>query len=144
MAAPGQWTLVNGARTDILNGVFVLSDTYKVALVTSASNISTSSTSFSAVTGEVASGNGYTTGGQPVTLTSTGSASVAVYFTANPAWTASGAGITARTAVLYEVGGRVLCYSLLDSAPADVTVTAGSTLTIRSDNTASNPVFTLA
>jgi hypothetical protein len=79
-----------------------------------------------------------------VTLTSTGSASVAVYFTANPAWTASAAGITARWAVLYEVGGRVLCYSLLDSAPADVSVTAGSTLTIRSDNTANNPVFTLA
>jgi hypothetical protein len=46
--------------------------------------------------------------------------------------------------VLYEVGGRVLCYCLLDSAPADVSVTAGSTLTIRSDNTANNPVFTLA
>lgn len=44
-------------------------------------------------------------------------------------WTASGGSIVARYAVLYEVGGNVLAYCLLDSAPADVTATTGNTLT---------------
>jgi hypothetical protein len=144
MAAPGAWTLVNGARTDILNGTFVVGSGYKVALVTSTSNISSSSTTWAAVTNEVASGNGYTTGGVAVTLSQTGTTSVNVYFSSNPSWTASGGSITARWAVLYKTGSDVLCYSLLDSAPADVVVASGNTLTVKSDNTASNPVLTVA
>ena len=143
MAAPGAWTLVNGAREDILNGTFTVGSGYKVALVTSASNIGPSSSAFSGVTGEVASGNGYTTGGVSVTLSQTGTTSVAVFFASNPSWTASGSGITARYAVLYKTGSDVLCYSLLDSAPADVVVAAGNTLTISSNNS-SNPVLTVA
>jgi hypothetical protein len=46
-------------------------------------------------------------------------------------WTASGGSITARFAVIYEVGGNVLCYCLLDSAPADVTATDGNPLTVQ-------------
>jgi hypothetical protein len=49
----------------------------------------------------------------------------------------------ARFAVIYESGGDVVCYCLLDSSPADVTATTGNTLTIDSDGTP-NPVFTLA
>ena len=45
-------------------------------------------------------------------------------------WTASGGSIVARYAVIYEVGGNVLCYCLLDSTPADVTVTDTNTLTV--------------
>jgi hypothetical protein len=144
MAAPGAWTLVNGARADILNGTFVVGSGYKVALVTSTSNVSASSTTWAAVTNEVANANGYTTGGVSVTLSQTGTTSVAVYFSSNPSWTASGGSIVARWAVLYKTGSDVLAYSLLDSAPADVTVASGNTLTIKSDNTASNPVFTMA
>jgi hypothetical protein len=144
MGAPGAWTLVNGARTDILAGNFPVGSGYKVALVTSSSNISASSTTWSGVTNEVSSGNGYTTGGVAVTLADTGSTSVAVYFSSNPSWTASGGSIVARWAVLYKVSGDVVCYCLLDSTPADVTVSSGNTLTVKSDNTASNPVFTMA
>ena len=54
-------------------------------------------------------------------------------------WTASGGSIVARFAVLYEVSGDVLAYCLLDSTPADVTTTAGNTLTISAGN-----VFSLA
>ena len=144
MAAPGAWTLVNGTRADILNGTFVVGSGYKVALVTSTSNISASSTTWAGVTNEVASGNGYTTGGVAVTLSQTGTTSVNVYFSSNPSWTASGGSITARWAVLYKTASDVLAYSLLDSAPADVVVASGNTLTIKSDNTASNPVFTMA
>ncbi|QGH77845.1 hypothetical protein SEA_KENUHA5_21 [Mycobacterium phage Kenuha5] len=142
--AAGTWTLVNSARTNLLNGTFDIdSDTWKVALVTSSSNIGASSTTWSGVTGEVSNGNGYTTGGVSVTLTLTGTTSVAVSFATNPVWTASGSGITARWAVLYEVSGNVLAYVLLDATPADVSVAAGNTLTIDSDGTPS-PIFTLA
>lgn len=72
-----------------------------------------------------------------------GSTSVAVSFASNPSWTASGGSITARYAVIYEVGGDVLAFVLLDNAPADVTATDGNPLTIDSDGTPA-PIFTLA
>ncbi|WP_066901079.1 hypothetical protein [Mycolicibacterium houstonense] len=142
--AAGTWTVTNAGRTSLLNGTFDLdSDSWKVALVTSASNIGAASTTFAGVTNEVANANGYTTGGIAVSLVLAGTTSVTVSFASNPVWTATGSGITARWAVLYEVGGNVLAYVLLDSTPADVTATAGNTLTIDSDGTPS-PVLTLA
>ncbi|QRY51723.1 hypothetical protein [Mycolicibacterium septicum] len=142
--AAGTWTLPDGARTKLLDGTFDLdSDSWKVALVTSSSNIGASTTTWAGVTNEVSNANGYTTGGIAVTLSLIGSTSVSVRFATNPVWTASGSGITARWAVLYEVGGNVLCYVLLDSTPADVTATSGNTLTIDSDGSPS-AVLTLA
>lgn len=140
--AAGPWTFTNGLRTKLLDGTFDLdSDSFKVALVTSASNIGLASTTWAGVTNEVANGNGYATGGIPVSLVLAGTTSVTVKFAANPVWTATGAGITARWAVIYEVGGNVLAYSLLDNTPANVTVTAGNTLTV---NATTNPVMTLS
>lgn len=136
--------LTNSARTKILNGQFDIdSDTYKCALVTSSSNISTSSTTWAGVTNEHSNANGYTTGGITVAFTLSGTTSVTASFTSNPVWTASGGSITARWAVIYEVGGDVFAFVLLDSTPADVTATTGNTLTVDSDGTPS-PVFTLA
>lgn len=140
----GTWTLPNGARTKLLDGTFDIdTDTWKVALVTSSSNISTSSTTWAAVTNEVANANGYTTGGITVTLTLAGTTSVTVSFASNPVWTATGGSITARWAVLYEVSGNVLAFVLLDSTPSDVVASSGNTLTVDSDGTPS-PVLTLA
>lgn len=137
--AAGPWTLVDSARTNLLNGTFDIdSDDWKIALLTSSSNISTSATTFAGVTGEVSSGNGYTSGGESVQLTLTGTTSVKVAFDENPTWTATDSGITARYAVLYKDGGNVLCYCLLDSTPADVVVTAGNTLTIDADGSSAN------
>ena len=142
--AAGAWSFTNGARTKLLDGTFDIdSDSWKVALFLSTSNIGASSTTYAGVTNEVAQANGYTTGGIAVTLVLAGTTSVTASFSSNPVWTASGGSITARFAVLYEVAGNVLCYCLLDSTPADVTVTSGNTLTIDSDGTP-NPVFTLA
>lgn len=142
--AAGSWTLTNASITNLLNGTHDIdSDSWKVALVTSSSNIGAASTTWAGVTGEVANGDGYTTGGESVTLTLSGTTSVEIAFDTNPVWTASGSGITARWAVLYEVGGAVLAYVLLDSTPADVSVTAGNTLTLDSDGTPS-PVLTVA
>lgn len=142
--AAGAWTLVDSARTNLINGTFDLdTDAFKVALFTSASNISASSTTFAGVTGEVGTTNtGYTAGGQAVTLTLAGTTSVTVSFASNPSWTAGSAGLTARYAVLYEVGGNVLCYCDLGGG-SDVTASAGNTLTIDSDGSPA-PVFTLA
>ena len=142
--ASGTWTLTNAGRKNLLNGTFDLdSDSWKVALFQSSSNIGAASTTYAALTNEVAAANGYATGGIAVTLVLTGTTSVAVAFQTNPVWTATGGNIAARTAVLYEVGGNVLAYCLLDATPADVTATDGNTLTIDSDGTPS-PVFTLS
>jgi hypothetical protein len=129
--AAGAWTFPNGARTDIANGVLALAaDTYKMALFLSTSNIGSGSTTYAGLTNEHANANGYTTGGISVDLTLSGTTTVTCDIATDPVWTASGGSITARFAVIYEVGGNVLCYCLLDSTPADVTATTGNTLTV--------------
>ncbi|WP_134148851.1 hypothetical protein [Mycobacteroides salmoniphilum] len=140
----GTWTFPSGARTNLINGTFDIdSDTWRVGLVTSSSNVGSSTTTWAGVTNEVAQANGYTTGGIAVTLALSGTTSVTASFSSNPTWTASGGSIVARWAVLYELGGNVLCYVLLDNTPADVTTTNGNSLTIDADGSPA-PVFTLA
>lgn len=140
--AAGPWLFPNSARTDLLNGTFDIdSDTWKCALFLSTSNIGAGSTTYAGLTNEHSNANGYTTGGISVTLTLSGTTTVTVDFSSDPVWTASGGSIVARFGVLYEVGGRVLCYCLLDSTPADVTATAGNTLTLAAH---ASGVYTLA
>lgn len=140
--AAGNWTFTNGARTSLLNGTFDIdTDSWKCALFLSTSNIGAASTTYAGVTNEHANANGYTTGGIAVTLTLSGTTTVTVDIATDPVWTASGGSITARYAVIYEVGGNVLCYALLDSTPADVTATTGNTLTVAAN---ASGVFTLA
>lgn len=139
--AAGAWTFTNGGRTSLLNGTFDIdSDSYKVALFLSTSNIGASSTTYAGVTNEHSAANGYSTGGVAVTLGLSGTTTVTVAASASPSYTASGGSIVARFAVLYEVSGNVLAYCLLDSAPADVTTTTGNILTIAMTTS----VFTLA
>lgn len=140
--AAGAWVFPNGARTKLLDGTFDIdSDTWKMALFTSSSNLGTSTTTYAGVTNEVANASGYSTGGASIALTLSGTTTVTVDITTDPVWTASGGSITARFAAIYEVGGNVLCYCLLDSTPADVTATDGNTLTVAAH---SSGVFTLA
>lgn len=143
LGAAGAWTLTDSARTKLLNGTFDIdSDTWKMALFLSTSNLSTSSTTFAGVTNEVGTTNtGYTAGGASITLTLSGTTTVKIDIQTDPVWTAGSAGLTARFAAIYEVGGDILCYCLLDSAPADVSVTEGNTLTVAAHT---NGVFTLA
>src|SRR5205807_1839473 len=107
----------------------------------STSNIGAASTTFAGVTNEVAAAFGYTAGGVGITLTLAGTTTVTVAIQTAPVWTASAGSIVARFACIYEVGGNVLCYATLDSTPADVTATAGNTLTVGSNG---GTVFTLA
>ena len=141
--AAGAWTFPNGARTDLLNGTFDLdTDTFLMALFLSTSNIGAASTTYAGLTNEHANANGYTTGGVSMgPLTLAGTTTVTVDDPADVVWTASGGSIVARFAVIYESGGNVLCYCLLDSTPADVTATTGNTLTI---SLAAQGIFTLA
>ena len=128
--AAGNWLLTNIGRTKLLDGTFDIdSDTWKMALFLSTSNIGAASTTYAGLTNEHANANGYTTGGIAITLTLAGTTTVTVDGN-DPVWTASGGSIVARFAVLYEVGGNVLAYALLDSTPGDVTATDGNTLTI--------------
>jgi hypothetical protein len=140
--AAGTWTFPNGARTKLIDGTFDIdSDTWKMALLLSTSNIGTGSTTHAGVTNEHANANGYTTGGIAITLTLSGTTTVTVDISVDPVWTASGGSIVARFAEIYEVSGNVLCYCLLDSTPADVTATDGNTLTVAAN---ASGVFTLA
>jgi hypothetical protein len=141
--AAGAWVMTNTTRTKLLNGTFDLdSDTYKMALFQSTSNLGPASTTFAGVTNEVGTTNtGYSAGGESITLTLSGTTTVKVDIATDPVWTAGSAGLTARYACIYEVGGDVVCYCLLDSTPADVSVAEGNTLTVAAHT---NGVFTLA
>ena len=142
LAAAGTWTFPNGARTKLIDGIFDIdTDTWKLALFLSTSNIGAATTTYAGVTNEHANANGYTTGGIAITLTLSGTTTVTVDIQTDPVWTASGGSITARFGAIYEVSGNVLCYCLLDSTPADVTATDGNTLTVAAN---ASGVFTLA
>lgn len=138
----GAWTFTNAGRTNLLNGTFDIdSDTWRMALFQSTSNIGASSTTYAGLTNEVANANGYSTGGIAITLTLSGTTTVTVDISTDPVWTASGGSIVARFAVIYELSGNVLCYCLLDDTPANVTATAGNTLTVAAS---ASGVFTLS
>jgi hypothetical protein len=140
--AAGSWTFTDAGRTSLLDGTFDIdSDSWKMALFLSTSDIGAASTTYAGVSNEHANANGYTTGGIAITLTLSGTTTVKVDIDTDPEWTANGGSIVARFAVIYEVGGDVLCYCLLDDTPADVTVTNGNKLKVAAH---ANGVFTLA
>ena len=141
--AAGTWTFTSAGRTSLLNGTFDLdTDTFFMALFLSTSNIGAASTTYAGLTNEHANANGYTTGGVSMgVLTLAGTTTVTVDDPADVVWTAFVGSIVARFAVIYESGGNVLCYCLLDSTPADVTATTGNTLTVALH---ASGIFTLA
>lgn len=145
MAACGPWVIYNNAKARLADGTMDLdSHSFKVALFQSTSNCGDAtlvSALYGSLTNQVASANGYVTGGVAVPATWTQAAATMTFDTANAGWTASGGSIVARYAVMYDdtaTNKDLLCYCLLDSAPADVVVSDGNTLTINIVN-----VFTL-
>jgi hypothetical protein len=142
-AAAGAWTFTNGSRTDMLNGTYDFdTNTFLCALFLSTSNLGAASTTYAGVTNEHANANGYTTGGISMgALTLSGTTTVTVDDPADMVWTASGGSIIARFAAIYKSGSNILAYCLLDSTPADVTVTTGNTLTLALSGSG---IFTLA
>ena len=145
--AAGAWVVVDAIKERMGNAEINFdTDTFKVALYQSTSNIATTSDDASALTNEVGTTNtGYTAGGYTVTPTWTRSTGTCKFDISDPTWTAGSANLTARFAVIIDTTptpDRVVAYCLLDSTPADVTTTSGNTLTIQIDNT--NGVFTMA
>ena len=122
------------------------SDSLAIALFTSASiaiNDQVTPATYTALAAdghEVASGNGYTTGGvavPSVTLAGGGSVGTIALGVGNVAWSVTGAGFTARVAVLYDTTSPTkvaIAYMLLDATPADVTALAGQSLTVSMGN----------
>lgn len=89
------------------------------------------------------SGNGYSR--YTLTETWTRSGAVVTFDTDDATYTASGGSITARYAAIFDdtpttPADPVICYSLLDNTPADVSVTDTNTLTIQMN---ASGVFTL-
>ena len=130
--AAGAWVFTNGGRTAILDGTLKSSDTFKMALFLSTSDLGPTETTYAGLTNE--HGNqgspGYETAGASTTLSLSGTTTVKVDAT-DVSWTATGGSIVAKFACIYEVGGLVLCYCLLDSGGADVTTTVGNIFTVQ-------------
>src|SRR5205823_11708686 len=113
--------------------------TYNMALFLSSSNANTLSGSnkLADLTNEVANAFGYTTGGVALSgVTWTNTAGTETLASGNGVWTAAGGALTARFAMVYKVGtfggivNPIICVSLLDTAPADVSVADGQQLSI--------------
>lgn len=141
MAAAGKWKFYESAKLYLADGTFDLDDNtnWKCALFLSTSNANTlggTNDVYADLTNEHANANGYTTGGTAITPTWGQSGGTATFDSGDPVWTASGGSIVARFAVVYKnatvnlIVKPILCVSLLDTAPADVTATTGNTLTL--------------
>jgi hypothetical protein len=91
--------LCNSYKQEILEGVHASTDTYKIALFNSNSNLSASTTAYS-TSGEV-EGTGYTAGGVTLSGYSSGLSGSTAYLTfSDPAWADST--ITARGCLIYN------------------------------------------
>lgn len=87
-------------KSEVLQGVHLSSDTYKIALFTSSATLDASTTVYSA-TNEVV-GTGYTAGGATLSgysVTTSGTTAI-LDWTTDPSWTT--ATITARGALIYN------------------------------------------
>lgn len=141
--AAGKWKMYEFAKEYLADGTFDMDNAalgLTMALFLSTSNAETLSVGtgvYGDLTNEHANANGYTTGG--IALAGevyTQTAGVATFDCDNVVWTASGGSIVARFAVIYcnatvnSIVKPLLCVSLLDTVPADVTATTGNTLTI--------------
>ena len=135
-ATAGPWIMHDAFKLRAYDGtgINLTANTIKMVLVTSASNFGTTSVNnYASLTNELSTANGYTNGGAVVSVTWSGTSTVTFATSGSTVWTASGGSIVARAACIYnntDTNKTVIACSLLDSTPADVTVTSGNTLTI--------------
>lgn len=106
---------------------------FKCALFTSSLTPDQTDNLYSGLGNEVASGNGYTTGGEALTsVTWNESTGTVTWDAADISWTASGGSIVGRYAIIYDVSSsQLIAMCLMDNTPADITVTDGNTLTLQ-------------
>lgn len=122
---------------EAINDAALRAATIKCTLHSSAYTFAATHSVYADLTNELSTANGYTNGGLTVSSVvwdqTSGTASLDF---ADPQWTASGGSIVTRRAVFRVVGtfnsqvDPLICSILLDTTPADVTTTAGNTLTL--------------
>lgn len=141
------WKMYDIARLRLGDGSYDMdTHAFKMALFLSTSNcatLTTGNSNLADLTNEHANANGYTTGGVTVAATWTAATSTVTFDVADGVWNASGGSIQARFAVIYDdthANDGLLCKSLLDTTPADVTATDGNSLTVQIN---ASGVFTL-
>ena len=120
-------------------------DQFYLALFLSTSNLPTGTfDQLADLSNQHANAFGYVTGGQELDNETWVEAAGVVTFDADPeVFTAAGGSILCRYAVIYNwthADDLLVCFSLLDNAPADVEATDGNTLTITPN---ASGIFTL-
>jgi hypothetical protein len=118
-------------------------DEFFMILLLSTSNISDTAAAdlYANVTNEVATAYGYTQGGSGCTISISNAnqwkrTTTTVMFDCDDiVWNASGGSIVCKWAAIFDTtptspADPIVCHSLLDNAPANITVTTGNTLTI--------------
>lgn len=120
----------------LLEGINAGSDTWKVAL---AATVNSADTTFTAGTTDLATGGGYTAGGNTTTISSATqtAGTYKLVLTSPAAWTASGAGFTFRYAILWDSTTNTPV-GYWDYGSSQVVI-AGETVTVTLDGT--NGVF---
>lgn len=133
--AAGQFTFYDSFAELIADGTIDLdTHTFKLQLHTSSYTPNQAHDELSDLTNEVSNANGYTTGGVTLTGISWSQVGGVATFDCDPiVWNAVSSGITARRAVLIDTDAtndKLVGHMLLDVTPADVSATAGNSLTV--------------
>lgn len=146
--AANAWTIYNEFKATLgLKALNLNTDTIKMALFQSTSNCGSAALAtaqYATLTNETTNANGYTTGGVVLgSVAFSQAAGTATFTVGTGSWTASGGTIVCRFAVLYDFTATnkdLICYTILDNTPADITVLNGSTLNVAIN---ASGVFTL-
>lgn len=126
--AAGAWIAYNEGMEDILDGTVDWdSDTIKMILCDAAYTPAATDT---AVSNQLSTANGYTSGGATLTCTAINTAGTIALDASDASWTASGSGIAAATAVIIKDGTtQPLFYSILNSG-SNITATSGNNFAV--------------
>ena len=133
--------IVTSFKTEVLQGVHLAADTYKIALYTSTATLDATTTVYSA-TNEVV-GTGYTAGGATLSgysVTLSGTTAV-LDWTTDPSW--ASATITARGALIYNSTKSNKAVYVLDFG-ADKTSTSGTFTVVLPTNDSTNGLIRIA
>lgn len=137
--AASEWAVHDKIKLYLGNKVIDFdTDSFKINLYLSTSNIATLSIdALATATNQVATNFGYTQDTKAITTpTWADSGGTTTFDCDDVVWTASGGSIAARFAAIYDdtvsspVADPIVCHTLLDTAPADVTATTGNTFTV--------------
>jgi len=150
--AANAWSIHDTFKEMLGNGYINLdTDTFYVILAAVGSTANTVTTAgYANITNELSTQFGYTQKDETITTpawTAAGSTCTWDNSGADPVWTAAGGSIVARFAAIIDdnpttpTADPVVCSTLLDNSPDDVTATDGNTLTITMH---SSGIFTMA